>query len=364
MCKMDLQGEKMKKLKVGIIGATGMVGQRFIQLLENHPWFDVEILAASSRSKGKSYEEAVKWKMDSNIPENIKSKIIMDSVSDCEEICSSVDFVFCAVNMEKDQLQKLEYLYAQNECPVVSNNSAHRWTPDVPIVIPEVNPDHIKIIDQQRKRLGTNKGFISAKPNCSIQCFVPPLFPLLKFGIDSIIVSTYQAISGAGKTFDDFPEIEDNIIPYISGEDEKTETEPLKILGSLGPEGIIPNGSIRIVANCVRVPVSDGHLASVFVKFRDEVSEDVILDIWNNFNPLTLPSSPKQLIKYFYENDRPQVKLDRNLENGMGFNVGRLKKISKNEIKFVCMSHNTIRGAAGGAILFSELLYERGYLWK
>lgn len=352
----------MRKLKVGIIGATGMVGQRFIQLLENHPWFEVEILAASSRSKGKSYEESVKWKMDSKIPENIKSKIIMDSVDDCEKICSLVDFVFCAVNMEKEQLQKLEYSYAKNECPVVSNNSAHRWTPDVPVLIPEVNPEHIKVIDYQRKRLGTKKGFVSAKPNCSIQCFVPPLFPLLKFGVESVIISTYQAISGAGKTFSEFPEINDNVIPYISGEDEKTETEPLKILGSLGPEGIIPNDSIRIISSCVRVPVSDGHLASVFVKFKNEVNEEEILDIWNNFNPLTLPSSPKQLIKYFYENDRPQVKLDRDRDNGMGFNVGRLKKISKNEIKFICMSHNTIRGAAGGAILFSELLYERGYL--
>ncbi len=352
----------MKKLKIGIIGATGMVGQRFLQLLDNHPWFDIEVLAASSRSKGKSYEEVVNWKMDSKIPENVKSKIIMDSVEDCEKICSSVDFVFCAVNMEKDKLKKLEYSYAQNECPVISNNSAHRWTSDVPVLIPEVNPDHIKIIDYQRKRLGTRKGFIATKPNCSIQCFVPLLFPLLKFDIESVIVSTYQAISGAGKCFSDFPEIEDNVIPYISGEEEKTETEPLKILGSLSSEGIVLNDSIRIISSCFRVPVSDGHLASVFVKFKNNVCEDEILDIWEKFNPLNLPSSPKQLINYFYENDRPQIKLDRNRENGMGFNVGRLRKISKNEIKFVCMSHNTIRGAAGGAILFAELLYDRGYL--
>ena len=354
----------MKKLKVGIIGATGMVGQRFVQLLENHPWFEIKALAASEKSKGKTYKEAVRnrWKMNTPIPEFLENEILLGCVSDCKKICQSVDFVFCALNMEKNELKELEYTYAKNDCPVISNNSAHRWTEDVPILIPEINPEHIKIIDIQRKRLKTKKGFIATKPNCSLQCFLPAIFPLMKFGIKSVIVSTYQAISGSGKTFAEFPEIEDNIIPYISGEEEKTENEPFKILGYLDDDKIVTCKKFDITSSCVRVPVSDGHLASVFVEFEKEVSENEIIDIWENFNPIKLPSSPKKLIKYFSKSDRPQTRLDRNRDNGMGFNIGRLQKYEKNKIKFICMSHNTIRGAAGGAILFSELLYDKGYL--
>lgn len=355
----------MKKLNVGVIGATGTVGQRFLQLLENHPWFEVKILAASENSKGKTYEEAVRnrWKMNTPIPESLKDKVILDSVSDCKEICSSVDFIFCAINMEKDKLQELEYEYARNECPVVSSNSAHRWTLDVPMLIPEVNPDHVRIIDVQKKRLGTKKGFIATKPNCSLQCFVPVIFPLMRFNIKSVIVSTYQAISGAGKVFSEFPEIQDNVIPYIPGEEEKTEKEPLKVFGTVGNQGIINSNSIDIISSCVRVPVSNGHLASVFVEFEDEIFENEIIDVWDNFNPISLPSSPKKLIKYFNESDRPQPRLDRDRDNGMGFNVGGLVKHGENKLKFVCMTNNTIRGAAGGAVLFAELLYEKGYLY-
>ena len=355
----------MKKLKVGIIGATGMVGQRFIQLLESHPWFDIEVLAASKRSKGMSYADAVKnrWVMKTNIPERVLSRTIMDSVEDCEKICSSVDFIFCAINMEKDKLQELEYRYAKNECPVISNNSAHRWTKDVPVLIPEINPEHIKVIDSQRKRLNTKRGFIATKPNCSIQCFMHAIFPLLKFGLNFAVVSTYQAISGAGKTFERFPEIIDNLIPYIPGEETKTELEPLKIFGSI-VDGSIVNANVpRIVSTCVRVPTSDGHLASVFAKFEKNIKIDEIIEIWNNFDsPICLPSSPKKLIKYFYENDRPQIKIDRLRDNGMGINLGHLRQISEHEISFIGMNHNTIRGAAGGAILLAELLHEKGYL--
>jgi len=355
----------LRKLSVGIVGATGTVGQRLVKFLENHPWFEVKVLAASENSKGKTYEDSVKnrWKMDTPIPEGLRNTIVLDSISDCKEICSSVDFVFCAVNMEKGKLQELEYEYARNECPVVSSNSAHRWTLDVPMLIPEVNPDHVKIIDVQKKRLGTKKGFIATKPNCSLQCFVPVIFPLMKFNIKSVIVSTYQAISGAGKVFSEFPEIQDNVIPNIPGEEEKTEKEPLKILGSVGDKGIINLNSINIMSSCVRVPVSNGHLASVFVEFKNKIFENEIIDIWNEFNPIVLPSSPKKLIKYFDESDRPQPRLDRNRENGMGFNVGCLEKHGENKIKFVCMSNNTVRGAAGGAVLFAELLYKKGYLY-
>ncbi|MBR0183837.1 MAG: aspartate-semialdehyde dehydrogenase [Clostridia bacterium] len=355
----------MKKLKVGIIGATGMVGQRFVQILENHPWFEVKALAASSRSKGKRYIDAVKekWCMTTEIPKKFENLILMDSSSDCEKICSMVDFIFCAVNIKKEDVINLENMYAKNECPVISNNSAHRWTLDVPLVIPEVNPEHINVIEIQKKRLNTKKGFIAVKPNCSLQCFLPVLYPIKKFGIKSIIVSTYQAISGAGKTFENFPEIVDNVIPYIDGEEQKTELEPLKILGKVGKNSILNAETPKIISNCIRVPISNGHLASVFAEFENDVSTDEIINIWENFNPINLPSSPKKLIKYFYENNRPQIKLDRNRDNGMGFNVGRLTKYDKNKIKFVCSSHNTIRGAAGGAILLAELLYKEKYLY-
>ena len=356
----------MKKLKVGIIGATGMVGQRFIQILENHPWFEIKILAASKNSKNKTYIEAVKkkWCLKTEIPKKLENLILMDSVDDCKKICSLVDFIFCAVNIEKKDVINLENMYAQNECPVISNNSAHRWTPDVPLIIPEINPEHAKIIEIQKKRLKTKKGFIAVKPNCSLQCFLPVLFPIRKFGIKSVIISTYQAISGAGKIFENFPEIIDNIIPYIDGEEQKTELEPLKILGKINNNIIINADKPKIISNCIRVPVSNGHLASVFVEFENEIFTDEIINIWENFNPISLPSSPENLIKYFYENNRPQVKLDRNRDNGMGFNVGRLIKYDKNKIKFICSSHNTIRGAAGGAVLLAELLYKQKYLYN
>ncbi|MCL2311044.1 MAG: aspartate-semialdehyde dehydrogenase [Firmicutes bacterium] len=352
----------MKKLKVGIIGATGMVGQKLVEILSDHPWFEVCVLAAGERSQGKTYEEAMKnkWNSKNELHEKFRSKIIFNSIEDCEKICSMVNFVFCAVNLEEKKTRELEYKYAKMECPVISNNSAHRWTDDVPILIPEINGDHAKIINFQRKRLGTKIGFISVKPNCSIQCFLPALYPLKKFGIKIVVVSTYQSISGAGKTFEQFSEIKDNIIPFIEGEEEKTELEPLKILGTLHENRII-NTDISIISSCVRVPVSNGHMATVFVKFNEDVEIDNIIKIWKSFNPINLPSSPKRYIKYFYDNDRPQVKLDRNLYNGMGISVGRIKKES-NGIRFICISNNTIRGAAGGSVLSAEFLYKEGYL--
>ena len=351
----------MRKLKVGIIGATGMVGQRFISILSSHPWFDVSVLAASSRSEGKTYKDAVsgRWNMETDIPENISSKKVLN-IFDYEKICSQVDFVFCAVNLNEDDVRNLEYEYAKHECPVVSNNSAHRWTDDVPIIIPEINHEHIKIIEKQKKRIGTKRGFIVAKPNCSLQCFLPTIYPL-KDIIESVYVSTYQAISGAGKTFNQFPEIIDNVIPYISGEEFKTDNEPLKILGTINGERIVNYNRIKIFSNCIRVPVSNGHLASVFVKFSKDISCDEIVNKWNEFNSLNLPSSPKQFIKYFFYFFRPQTKLDRDRDNGMGISVGRLSKCDDNHVKFVCLSHNTIRGAAGGAILCAELLHFHGY---
>ena len=351
----------MRKLNVGIIGATGMVGQRFISILENHPWFNVSVIAASSRSEGKTYEEAVsgRWNMKSNIPKNISSKKLLN-VFDYEKVSSQVDFVFCAVNMKEDDIKNLEYEYAKHECPVVSNNSAHRWTDDVPIIIPEINSEHIKIIDKQKKRIGTRRGFIVAKPNCSLQCFLPAIYPF-KDVIELVFVSTYQAISGAGKTFEQFPEIVDNVIPYICGEELKTDNEPLKILGKIENNKIINANNIKIFSNCIRVPVSNGHLASVFMRFTKDISCDEIISKWNEFNTLNLPSSPKQFIKYFSENDRPQTKLDRGRDHGMGISVGRLSKCDDKQMKFVCLSHNTIRGAAGGAILCAELLHSNGY---
>ncbi len=358
----------MKKIyNVGIIGATGMVGQRFITLLENHPYFKVTCVAASSNSKGLKYSEAVdgRWKMTSPIPESVKDLVVLDASLDAEEIAKSVDFVFCAVNMKKDEIKELEYKYAKLECPVVSNNSAHRHTEDVPMIIPEVNPEHIEIIKSQRERLNTKRGFIAVKSNCSLQSYVPLLAPLKEYGIEEVFVSTYQAISGAGKTFDTFPDILDNCIPFISGEEEKSEIEPLKIFGHIENNKIVAATDIKLSAQCVRVAVSDGHLATVFVKFKNKPTKEEIINKWNNFNSsidsLKLPSAPEKFITYFEEDNRPQPKLDRNLYNGMGISAGRLREDNIFDYKFVGLSHNTIRGAAGGAILLAELLEAKGY---
>lgn len=358
----------MKKIyNVGIIGATGMVGQRFITLLENHPYFKVTLVAASSHSKGLTYSKAVegRWKMNSPIPESVKDLVVLDATSDAQEIAKSVDFVFCAVNMKKEEIKELEYKYARLECPVVSNNSAHRFTEDVPMIIPEINSEHIDVIKYQRERLNTKRGFIAVKSNCSLQSYVPLLAPLKEFGIEEVFVSTYQAISGAGKTFDTFPDILDNCIPYIGGEEEKSEKEPLKIFGNIKDKKIIPIDDIKISAQCVRIAVSDGHLATVFVKFRNKPSKEDILNKWNNFKSsidyLNLPSAPSKFITYFEEDNRPQPKLDRNLYNGMGISVGRLREDNIFDYKFVGLSHNTVRGAAGGAILLAELLEAKGY---
>lgn len=358
----------MKKFNVGIIGATGMVGQRFSLLLENHPWFNVVAVAASPRSAGKRYEEAVgaKWAMTSPIPANIKDMIVMDATADIDKIASMVDFVFCAVDMKKDEIKALEERYAKAECPVVSNNSAHRGTPDVPMVVPEINPEHIEIINAQRKRLGTKRGFIAVKSNCSLQSYVPALHPLMaEFGVEKALVCTYQAISGAGKTFDTMPEILDNVIPYIGGEEEKSEQEPLKIWGHIEGDKIVNAESPSITAQCLRVPVSDGHMAAVFASFKKKPTKEQMLEAWKNFSgvpqELQLPSAPKQFLNYFEEDNRPQTKLDRMLENGMAVSIGRLREDTQYDYKFVCLSHNTLRGAAGGAVLMAELLAAKGY---
>lgn len=357
-----------EKYNVGIIGATGMVGQRFATLLEGHPWFDVVVLAASPRSCGKTYEKAVegRWAMKAPIPEKLKNIIMLDAEADIDKITSSVDFVFSAVDMKKDEIRALEERYAKAECPVFSNNSAHRFTPDVPMIIPEVNPEHAEIILAQRKRLGTKRGFISVKPNCSLQGYVPALHPLKKFGITKILVCTYQAISGAGKTFDNWPEMIDNVIPYIGGEEEKSEKEPLKIWGEIKDGAIVPVENPSITAQCIRVPVSDGHMAAAFVSFEKKPEIDEILNIWKEFKgrpqELNLPSAPKQFLTYYTENDRPQTKLDRDLECGMGVSLGRLREDTQYDYKFVCLSHNTVRGAAGGGILMAELLCAEGYV--
>jgi len=358
----------MSKLKVGIIGGTGMVGQRFISLLENHPWFEVVSIAASANSAGRTYEEAVngRWKMSTPMPDSVKNIVVKDATLNVKEICAEVDFVFCAVDMKKDEIKKLEEEYAKNETPVVSNNSAHRWTPDVPMLIPEINSDHVKVIDSQRKRLGTRNGFIAVKPNCSIQSYVPALDPLRKFGIKNVVACTYQAISGAGKNFNDWPEMIDNVIPYIGGEEEKSEQEPLKIWGSVQNGEIVKASSPVITTQCIRVPVTDGHLAAVFVNFENKPSKEEILKIWENYSgepqSLQLPSAPKQFVKYFEEENRPQTKLDRDIENGMGITVGRLREDILYDYKFVCLSHNTVRGAAGGAVLMAEYLKAKGYI--
>ena len=357
----------MEKYKVGIIGATGMVGQRFITLTDGHPWFDTVVLAASSRSAGKTYQEAIgsRWCMEKPLPGWASNMTLMDADADVEKIASMVDFVFCAVDMKKEEIQALEERYAKCECPVVSNNSANRWTKDVPMIIPEVNPEHIKVIDDQRKRLGTQRGFIAVKSNCSIQSYVPALSPLRDFGIEKILVCTYQAISGAGKTFETWPEMVDNLIPYIGGEEEKSEQEPLKIWGRVEDGRIVPASSPAITTQCIRVPVSDGHLAAVFFSLRDKASKEEILRRWRDYagepQRLALPSAPKQFLHDFEEPDRPQTRLDRDLEKGMAVSIGRLREDSQYDYKFVCLSHNTIRGAAGGAILMAELLAAKGY---
>ena len=357
----------MKQFKVGVVGATGMVGQRFVTLLENHPWFHVTALAASARSAGKTYEEAVggHWMMSSPMPEAVKKMVVLDA-SHVEEVAAQVDFVFCAVNMKKDEIKALEEAYAKAECPVVSNNSAHRMTPDVPMVVPEINAEHVDIIPAQRKRLGTKRGFIAVKSNCSLQSYVPALHPLREFGIEDVLVCTYQAISGAGKNFDTFPEILDNVIPYIGGEEEKSEQEPLKLWGSIQGDRIVPAAAPRFTAQCLRVPVSDGHMGAVFVRFANKPAKEEMLQKWAEFQgpaqELALPSAPKQFLHYFEENDRPQPRLDRMLENGMAVSIGRLREDTQYDYKFVCLFHNTLRGAAGGAVLLAELLAAKGYL--
>lgn len=358
----------MRKYKVGIIGGTGMVGQRFITLLNGHPWFEIAAIAASSHSSGKTYAEAVKgrWAMKVPIPQNVKDIVVMDAESDIEKIASSVDFVFCAVNMKKDDIKALELKYAKMECPVISNNSANRFIPDIPMIIPEINPDHAQVIPYQRKRLGTKRGFIAVKSNCSLQSYVPALSPLRCFGITKALACTYQAISGAGKTFERMPEILDNVIPYIGGEEEKSEKEPMKIWGSFENGEIKLTDTPSITTQCIRVPVSDGHLAAVFASFENKPSLDDILGKWASFKgrpqELGLPSAPKHFLHYFTENDRPQPRLDRELEGGMAVSIGRLRPDSQYDIKFVCLSHNTIRGAAGGGILMAELLCADGYM--
>ncbi len=355
------------KLRVGILGATGMVGQRFISLLENHPWFEVTTVAASPRSAGKTYEEAVggRWKMTTPMPEAVKNLIVYN-VNEVGQVAAEVDFVFSAVDMTKEEIKAIEEAYARAEVPVVSNNSAHRWTPDVPMVVPELNPEHLEVIAYQKKRLGTQKGFIVVKPNCSIQSYTPMLHALREYEPTVVVATTYQAISGAGKTFKEWPEMEDNIIPYIGGEEEKSEQEPLRIWGSV-EDGIIKKAEAPVITTqCIRVPVSDGHTAAVFVSFRKKPTKEQILKAWKEFEglpqTLKLPSAPEQFITYFEEENRPQVKLDRDKEKGMGVFAGRLREDTVYDYKFVGMSHNTKRGAAGGAVLIAELLKAQGYL--
>ncbi len=358
-----------KQYNVGIVGATGMVGQRFITLLADHPWFNIVCLAASSRSAGKKYEDAVgkKWCMDVEIPEKVKDIVVMDATADIDKITAIVDFVFCAVDMKKDEIKKLEEEYAKHECPVVSNNSANRFTPDVPMVVPELNAEHIHIIPEQRKRLGTKRGFIAVKSNCSLQSYVPALFPLHdKFGVKDVLVCTYQAISGAGKTFETWPDMVDNVIPYIGGEEEKSEKEPLKLWGKIEGSEIKPADKPNFTAQCIRVPVSNGHLGAVFVNFDKKPEKEEMIEIWKNFKgraqELDLPSAPKQFLNYFTEDDRPQIKSERMLENGMAISIGRLREDTQYQYKFVCLSHNTLRGAAGGGVLLAELLCAEGYM--
>ena len=356
-----------QKLRVGILGATGMVGQRFISLLENHPWFEVVTVAASPRSAGKTYEEAVggRWKMDTPMPEAVKKLVVMN-VNEVEKVASTVDFVFSAVDMSKEEIKAIEEAYAKTETPVVSNNSAHRWTPDVPMVVPEINPEHFEVIEHQKKRLGTTRGFIAVKPNCSIQSYAPVLTAWKEFEPYEVVATTYQAISGAGKTFKDWPEMVGNIIPFISGEEEKSEKEPLRLWGKIEDGVIVPAASPVITCQCIRVPVLNGHTAAVFVKFRKKPTKEELIDRLVNFKglpqELNLPSAPKQFIRYMEEDNRPQVHLDRDYEHGMGISLGRLREDTAFDYKFVGLSHNTLRGAAGGAVLSAELLTAKGYI--
>ena len=359
--------EMKKKLKVGVLGATGMVGQRFISLLAEHPWYEVVTVAASPRSAGKTYEEAVggRWKMKTPMPECVKSLVVMN-VNEVEKVAADVDFVFSAVDMTKDEIRAIEEAYAKTETPVVSNNSAHRWTPDVPMVIPEVNPEHFKVIEFQKQRLGTKRGFIAVKPNCSIQSYAPVLSAWREFEPYEVVATTYQAISGAGKTFKDWPEMVENIIPYIGGEEEKSEQEPLRIWGEIRDGVIVKASEPVITCQCIRVPVLDGHTAAVFVKFRKKPSKEQLIEKLTAFKglpqELELPSAPKQFIQYLEEDNRPQVKLDVDFERGMGVSVGRLREDTVYDYKFVGLSHNTLRGAAGGAVLCAELLTAQGYI--
>ena len=358
----------MKKYKVGIIGGTGMVGQRFVTLMEDHPWFQLTAIAASPRSAGKTYEQAVsgRWAMKTPIPQQAKDLVVLDASADVEKIAGMVDFVFCAVDMKKEEIRALEETYAKAEVPVVSNNSAHRWTDDVPMVVPEMNPEHLAVIPAQRARLGTRRGFIAVKSNCSIQSYAPALHPLMQFGIEKVLVCTYQAISGAGKTFERWPEMVDNLIPYIGGEEEKSEQEPLKVWGKVEDGKIVKAAGPAITAQCLRVPVSDGHTAAVFVTFRNKPSMEEIRETWKNFKgraqELELPSAPKQFLHYFEEPDRPQARLDRDLEGGMAISLGRLRPDTQYDYKLGGLSHNTLRGAAGGAVLLAELLCAEGYI--
>ncbi|MEG0779067.1 MAG: aspartate-semialdehyde dehydrogenase [Oscillospiraceae bacterium] len=359
----------MKQFQVGIIGGTGMVGQRFVTLMENHPWFQLKVIAASARSAGKTYGAVMenRWALELPIPESAKGIVILDAQADAEKIASLVDFVFCAVDMNKEEILALEEMYAKLECPVVSNNSANRWTDDVPMVVPEINADHLDIIPAQRRRLGTKRGFIAVKSNCSLQSYVPALHPLLGYGIDRALVCTYQAISGAGKTFASWPEMVDNVIPYIGGEEEKSEREPLKLWGHIEGDKIVNAAGPSLTAQCLRVPCQDGHMAACFVKFSGKVpSMEQIKADWAGFRgaaqELELPSAPHQFLHYFEEDNRPQTRLDRNLEGGMAVSIGRLRPDSQYDYKFVCLSHNTLRGAAGGAVLLAELLCKQGYI--
>ena len=358
-----------EKLRVGILGATGMVGQRFISLLENHPWFEVVTVAASARSAGKTYEEAVggRWKMDTPMPEAVKKLVVMN-VSEVEKVASTVDFVFSAVDMSKAEIKAIEEEYAKTETPVVSNNSAHRWTPDVPMVVPEINPQHFEVIKYQKERLGTTRGFVAVKPNCSIQSYAPVLTAWKEFEPYEVVATTYQAISGAGKTFKDWPEMVENIIPYIGGEEEKSEMEPLRLWGEIKDGQIVPAKEPVITCQCVRVPVLNGHTAAVFVKFRKKPTKEQLIEKLVNFKgvpqELELPSAPKQFIQYMEEENRPQVKADVDYERGMGISVGRLREDKVYDFKFIGLSHNTVRGAAGGAVLCAETLKAQGYITK
>lgn len=360
----------MKQYNVGVIGATGMVGQRFITLLQDHPWYTVTVLAASARSAGSNYADLMKdrWAMTTPLPKNIGEIVVQDADADAEAIAKAVDFVFCAVDMDAQQVRALEERYAKLECPVISNNSAHRATADVPMIIPEVNPEHADVIHDQRKRLGTKRGFIAVKSNCSIQSYVPAIHPLMAFRPDRLLVCTYQAISGAGKTFDTWPEMVDNVIPYIGGEEEKSEQEPMKVWGTIENGAIIPATAPNITAQCFRVAALDGHMAAVFASFQEKVSLEEIRKVWDSYQGepqrLGLPSAPKRFLHYFEQPDRPQTRLDRDLEQGMGVSIGRLREDTQGQfaIKFACLSHNTVRGAAGGAVLMAELLTAKGFM--